>query len=106
MDRRTALKLISVLGLSVLNRNPLSGLSSFPEPGLSRLDFGKEFKWGVSTSAYQTEGGYNIDDKGLSIWDEFSHVDGLHYIIGICRRILIKKVDGQTVISFNGFVIM
>ncbi len=39
-------------------------------------DFGKDFKWGVSTAAYQSEGAYNIEGKGLSIWDVFSNTPG------------------------------
>lgn len=34
--------------------------------------FGDDFIWGVSSSALQTEGAYNFEGKGLSIWDEFS----------------------------------
>lgn len=36
-------------------------------------DFGTDFRWGVASSAYQTEGAYLEDGKGLSIWDLFSH---------------------------------
>ena len=35
-------------------------------------DFGHDFKWGISTAAYQVEGGHNVDGKGPSIWDTFS----------------------------------
>ncbi|MEO5942629.1 MAG: GH1 family beta-glucosidase [Ferruginibacter sp.] len=37
----------------------------------SRNDFGDDFKWGVSTAAYQIEGAHNIHGKGPSVWDEF-----------------------------------
>lgn len=43
---------------------------------LQRNDFGKDFKWGVSTAAYQIEGAYRADGKGLSIWDVFSNAKG------------------------------
>ncbi len=38
---------------------------------LKKYDFGSDFVWGVSTAAYQIEGGHNIEDKGISIWDAF-----------------------------------
>lgn len=42
----------------------------------SKKDFGPDFKWGVSTAAFQTEGSPVADGKGLSIWDSFSTKKG------------------------------
>jgi beta-glucosidase len=43
---------------------------------LNASDFGKDFSWGVSTSAYQIEGAHTADEKGPSIWDVFSNTKG------------------------------
>jgi beta-glucosidase len=42
------------------------------QPALIRSAFGNDFKWGVSTAAYQIEGAHEAEGKGLSIWDVFS----------------------------------
>jgi len=42
----------------------------------SKVDFGNDFKWGVSTAAYQVEGAHTVNGKGLSIWDIFANTKG------------------------------
>jgi len=34
------------------------------------------FLWGTATAAYQIEGAHDVDGRGPSIWDTFSHVPG------------------------------
>lgn len=46
------------------------------EKGFVKADFGKNFKWGVAASAYQTEGAWNLDGKSESNWDHFSRKHG------------------------------
>ncbi|MEP7214713.1 MAG: GH1 family beta-glucosidase [Anaerolineaceae bacterium] len=37
------------------------------------------FQWGTATAAYQIEGAFAEDDRGLSIWDTFTHQPGKIY---------------------------
>lgn len=42
-------------------------------------EFPDSFLWGAASAAYQIEGASNSNGKGLSIWDEFSHLPNKTY---------------------------
>jgi beta-glucosidase len=74
MKRRHFLQQIGLLGLgtSLLPHSALAALAS-PQNSFTRSDFGPNFHWGVATAAYQIEGAWNLDGKGPSVWDHFTH---------------------------------
>ena len=40
------------------------------------MSLSKDFIWGAATASYQIEGAWNVDGKGSTIWDEFTHQKG------------------------------
>ncbi len=71
IDRREVLRGVA-LGASLTVPSVASARS------LSRksLAFPKDFRWGAATAAYQIEGAVDVDGRGRSIWDTFSHTPG------------------------------
>ncbi len=55
-----------VVGRSLTSNPAIAEESAFPA----------DFAWGVSTSSYQIEGAAEVDGRGKSIWDTFSHTPG------------------------------
>lgn len=40
------------------------------------MTFPHNFVWGAAAASYQIEGAYQADERGLSVWDVFSHTPG------------------------------
>jgi beta-glucosidase len=40
------------------------------------MSFPQNFQWGAATASYQIEGAYDVDGKGLSVWDAFCRKEG------------------------------
>jgi 6-phospho-beta-glucosidase len=38
--------------------------------------FPKDFYWGSASAAYQVEGAWDEDGKGVSVWDKFVRIEG------------------------------
>lgn len=80
-------------------------MDKFKDHDLSPSHFGEYFAWGVSTAAFQIEGAYDADGKGLSIWDVFTSKKGTikdgHHAQTTCDFYNRYKDDIQLIKAMN-----
>ncbi|NBC82336.1 MAG: beta-glucosidase [Bacteroidetes bacterium] len=74
MHRRDLIKYLLTTGSTIpfVPALAIFGSSKKEEFILDRTAFDNDFKWGVATAAYQTEGAWDAEGKGPSIWDTFT----------------------------------
>ena len=70
----------AMIGATVVRAVPgaaraLAGFPAHANPFVP-YQFPKDFVWGVATASYQVEGAWDVDGKGVSIWDTFAHTVG------------------------------
>ncbi|WP_143307852.1 GH1 family beta-glucosidase [Chitinophaga vietnamensis] len=83
-----------------------------PAIPFTRKDFGDDFLWGVTISAFQNEGAFLEDGKGPSIWDTFTNRKGkikdkshaqvaCDFYTRYTQDILLAKLLGFSVFRFS-----
>lgn len=50
-------------------------VAQYSAKGTTQSPFPKDFLWGAATAAYQVEGAWQADGKGLSVWDVYTNID-------------------------------
>ncbi len=55
--------------MTIAKAAPMTAADAAPKGG---IQFPKDFFWGASTAAYQIEGAYDTDGRGMTIWDKFT----------------------------------
>ncbi len=78
-DRRRFVKTSALAAAgTLLSRRHLSATEqtipgAISPAAIEAARFPKDFLWGIATAAYQVEGAWNLEGKGESNWDHFSH---------------------------------
>ena len=62
--------------LSAASILPTLNAVADPTPAAGEMKFPRDFLWGTATAAYQVEGAWNVDGRGETVWDRFSHSPG------------------------------
>ena len=75
-SRRSLLKLFGAAAPAAFLPPSLPAQHDAASPAGQMRRFPQGFLWGSATAAYQVEGAANLDGRGPSIWDTFSHTPG------------------------------